>query len=69
MIPSETASFVVALHDLFDDRLAETKDKFDKLAEENGQGKIDPAMLFKGPDAYHKLLASPVDAVLITSPP
>jgi myo-inositol 2-dehydrogenase / D-chiro-inositol 1-dehydrogenase len=60
---------IVALHDLFDDRLAETKDKFDKLAEEKGQPKIDPAMLFKGPDAYHQLLAAPVDAVLITSPP
>ena len=31
--------------------------------------KIDPAMLFKGPEAYQQLLAAPVDAVLITSPP
>ena len=61
---------VVALHDLFDDRLAETRDTFDKLAEEKGQPKIDPSLLFKGPEAYHQLLASPaVDAVLITSPP
>lgn len=60
---------VVALHDLFDDRLAETKARFDKDAAEKGQPAIDPAMLFKGPDAYHRLLASPVDAVLITSPP
>src|SRR5882762_7725167 len=27
---------VVALHDLFDDRLAETRDRFDKLAAEKG---------------------------------
>lgn len=59
---------VVALHDLFDDRLAETRDKLDTLAEGKGLPKLDPAMLFKGPEAYHKLLAA-VDAVLITSPP
>ena len=60
---------VVALHDLFDDRLTETKEKIDKVAVEKGLPAIDPAMLFKGPDAYHKLLAAEVDAVLITSPP
>ncbi|PYQ02489.1 MAG: gfo/Idh/MocA family oxidoreductase [Acidobacteria bacterium] len=60
---------VIALHDLFDDRLAETRGNFDKLAEEKGAPKIADGMLFKGPDAYHKLLASGVDAVLITSPP
>jgi predicted dehydrogenase len=60
---------VVALHDLFDDRLSETRANFDKLADEKGQAKIADGMLFKGPDAYHKLLASGVDAVLITSPP
>jgi myo-inositol 2-dehydrogenase/D-chiro-inositol 1-dehydrogenase len=60
---------VVALHDLFDDRLADTRERFDKLAAEKGQPKIADGMLFKGPDAYHKLLASGVDAVLITSPP
>jgi myo-inositol 2-dehydrogenase / D-chiro-inositol 1-dehydrogenase len=60
---------VVALHDLFDDRLTETRANFDKLADEKGQGKIADGALFKGPDAYHKLLASGVDAVLITSPP
>ena len=60
---------VVALHDLFDDRLAETRERFDKLAEEKGQPKIADGMIFKGPDAYRKLLASGIDAVLITSPP
>jgi predicted dehydrogenase len=60
---------VVALHDLFDDRLAETRDRFDTLAEEKGLPKIDAALMFKGPEAYHQLLAAPVDAVLITSPP
>jgi len=60
---------VTALHDLFDDRLQETRERFDKQAEEKGLGKIADGMLFKGPEAYHKLLASDVDAVLITSPP
>jgi predicted dehydrogenase len=60
---------VIALHDLFDDRLADTRQNFDKLAEEKGLPKIADGMLFKGPDAYRKLLASGVDAVLITSPP
>jgi predicted dehydrogenase len=60
---------VVALHDLFDDRLSETRERFDKLAGEKGQPKIADGMIFKGPDAYHKLLGSGIDAVLITSPP
>jgi predicted dehydrogenase len=60
---------VVALHDLFDDRLSETREKVDQLAAEKGQAKIDPKMLFKGAEAYHRLLAAPLDAVLIASPP
>lgn len=60
---------VVALHDLFDDRLSATKESFDKIQAEKGFGPIDPKMLFKGPEAYHDLLAAPIDAVLITSPP
>jgi myo-inositol 2-dehydrogenase / D-chiro-inositol 1-dehydrogenase len=60
---------VVALCDLFDDRLAETKARFDATAAEKGLPAIDSAMLFKGPEAYHQLLAAPIDAVLITSPP
>lgn len=60
---------VVALHDLFEDRLAETRHRFDKLAEEKGQPRIADGMVFQGPQAYRKLLASGVDAVLLTSPP
>lgn len=60
---------VVALHDLFEDRLLETRDRFNKLSEERNHPKISDALLFKGADAYHKLLASGVDAVIITSPP
>ena len=60
---------IVALHDLFDDRLAETRERFDKLGEEKGLPRIADGMLFRGPQAYHKLLASGVDAVVLTSPP
>jgi myo-inositol 2-dehydrogenase/D-chiro-inositol 1-dehydrogenase len=61
---------VAALHDLFDDRLAEARERLDKVADEKGVPHIPDGMLFKGPDAYHKLLAAPgVDIVVITSPP
>jgi len=60
---------VVALHDLFDDRLAEARREFDKQAGEKGQPGIADDMVFKGPDAYRQLLKAPVDAVLIASPP
>lgn len=61
---------VAALHDLFDDRLTETRERLDKVADEKGVPRITDGMLFKGPNAYRQLLAAPgVDAVLITSPP
>lgn len=60
---------VVALHDLFDDRLAEARDRLDRVAEEKGLPKIADGMLFKGPEAYEKLLETGVDAVVLTSPP
>jgi myo-inositol 2-dehydrogenase/D-chiro-inositol 1-dehydrogenase len=59
---------VTALHDLFDDRLAQTREHFDKLAAEKDLPKIADGMLFKGLEAYHRLLAAPLDAVLISSP-
>src|SRR2546425_10216650 len=40
---------LVALHDLFDDRLAETRERFDKLAEEKGLPRIADGLRFKGP--------------------
>jgi predicted dehydrogenase len=61
---------VVAIHDLFDDRLAETRERLDKVADEKGVPKIADGMLFKGPDGYRKLVEAPgVDVVIITSPP
>ncbi len=50
---------VVALADVFDDRLAETREKLH----------VDAGRCYKGLDAYHKLLGSKLDAVAIESPP
>ena len=61
---------VTALHDLFDDRLEQTRAHFDKVAEEKGFAKLSEANIFKGGRAYEKLIQSKdVDVVLITSPP
>ena len=64
-----TPTRVVALMDLFDDRLDDTRQRFDKLTEGKDQGKISPSNVFKGGRAYEKLVQSEIDAVLITSPP
>jgi predicted dehydrogenase len=64
-----TDARVVALADLFDDRLNVTKDRFDKMAEDKGQAKISSSQIFRGSRAYEKLVGSPVDAVIISSPP
>ena len=67
---SAGGTHVVALHDLFDDRLSETRTHYDKIHEEKGLPKIADGMVFKGPEAYEKLAAAKdVDAVIITSPP
>jgi len=50
---------VAALADLFDDRLEESKANYPD----------DKPTAFRGLDAYQKLVATPCDAVLITSPP
>ena len=60
---------VVALHDVFDDRLAAARLDLDKQAAEKGLPPIADGMVFRGLEGYRDLLASPVDAVLIASPP
>jgi predicted dehydrogenase len=50
---------IVALHDIFEDRLKVGRDKF----------QVDPGHCYKGLDGYKELLASKIDAVSITSPP
>jgi len=61
---------VVALHDVFEDRLTEARAHYDKIQDEKGLPKIADGMIFKGPEAYEKLASSKdVDAIVITSPP
>src|SRR6185436_721171 len=49
---------VTALADMFEDRVLETRVKFDKLSEEKGRAKLSDSNLFKGHKAYEKLLQS-----------
>jgi myo-inositol 2-dehydrogenase / D-chiro-inositol 1-dehydrogenase len=61
---------MVALADMFDDRLASTKNSLDSRSEERGRAKIDPAKLFSGMDSYKQLLdLRDLDVAIITSPP
>jgi predicted dehydrogenase len=60
---------IVALHDLFEDKLQTARERLDKALVEKGLPKLEDKKLFRGPGAYRELLASGVDAVLITSPP
>jgi len=61
---------VVALGDLFPDKLAAARKKFDDLQAAKGYAAIDSSQLFQGPSAYEKLFDSKeVDAVYIATPP
>ena len=61
---------VVALADMFEDRLATAKDHFDSVANKQGHAGVARSQIFKGPHAYEQILASKeVDAVVITTPP
>jgi predicted dehydrogenase len=69
-IVRNTTARLVALADIFDDQLQSARAEFNRLAASKGNPAIDSAMLFKGPRAFEKLLASSeVDAVVIASPP
>jgi predicted dehydrogenase len=60
---------VVALHDLFEDKLQAARERLDKVHVEKGLPRIEDKKLFRGPGAYRELLASGIDVALITSPP
>jgi predicted dehydrogenase len=74
---AEGASFVenagarvTAIADLFADQLEKGRQHFDALQQAKGYAPIDPAQLFKGPDAYQQIANSKeVDFILITTPP
>jgi hypothetical protein len=63
---------VTALHDLFDDRLEQTRAHFGQSGRDKGHGEaLRIRNIFKGARAYERLLQfqGDVDLVLITSPP
>jgi predicted dehydrogenase len=61
---------VVALGDLFADKLAEGRKKIDTVQAAKGYAALDSSQLFQGPQAYLKLFDSKeVDAVYIATPP
>jgi predicted dehydrogenase len=65
-----TSAQVVALADLFPDRLAAGQAHFDQLNATLGHAPIDSKLLFHGPHAFEQLAASPdVDLIQISTPP
>lgn len=67
---TNTSAQVVALADLFPDRLAAGKKHFDALNAKLGHAPVDDAQLFGGPHAVEKLASSSqVDLIQISTPP
>ena len=67
---NDTKTRVVALADLFPDKLQEGKAHFDHLADTLGYAKIDPKNMFHGYKAYEELAScGDVDAIDIATPP
>jgi len=61
---------MVALADLFEDRLTAAKKHFDDVANKQGHAGVHASQMFQGPRAAEQLLASrEVDAVVIATPP
>jgi len=65
-----TTAQVVALADIFSDKLAAGKAHFDEVNSALGRAPIDNKLLFHGPHAFEQLAASPdVDLIQISTPP
>ena len=65
-----TSAQVVALADLFPDQLAAGVSHFNQLNAGLGRASIDPKLLFHGPNAFERIVASPdIDLVQISTPP
>ena len=64
---------IVAMGDLFPDRLERARSNLAKVASEDPmvarQFKVIPEKLFSGFDAYQKVLASDIDLVILATPP
>jgi predicted dehydrogenase len=60
---------IVALADLFEDRLQKAKSTFDNMAQSKGYPGIDSAQMYRGPKAYEQLANSKeIDGVIIATP-
>jgi predicted dehydrogenase len=69
-IASSGPARMVALADLFEDRLMAAKEHFDDLANHQGHAGVRANGMFQGPHAAEEMMASPeVDAVVIATPP
>jgi myo-inositol 2-dehydrogenase/D-chiro-inositol 1-dehydrogenase len=67
---ANTTAQIIALGDLFPDRIDSAKTALDAASAKASKPAIDNAMLFHGPDSLPRLLASgAVDAVYIATPP
>jgi len=67
---NNTSAQVVALADLFPDRLAAGQDHFNRVNAELGRSPIGNSHLFHGPHAYEQLAASQeIDLIQISTPP
>jgi predicted dehydrogenase len=65
-----TSAQVVALADLFPDKLSAGRDHFNQVNAALGHPPIDSKLLFHGPHAFEQLAASPdVDLIQISTPP
>lgn len=60
---------VVAIADLFDDRLQAAKKLWDGVASKNGYPGIDPKLMFKGPKAFEQIAnCDQCDIIILSSP-
>jgi myo-inositol 2-dehydrogenase/D-chiro-inositol 1-dehydrogenase len=67
---NNTGARVVALADLFPDKLEPAKTRIDQISDQKGYPKIDSKMMFHGYKAFEEVTSSPdVDAVQISTPP
>lgn len=60
---------LVALADLFEDRVTAAKQQFDPLLQKRSLASVEAARLYQGPDAFQRLASSDVDAVVIAITP
>src|SRR5580698_6572373 len=64
-----TSAQVVALADLFPDKLELGRNHFDKLNASLNRAPIDPKLLFHGPHAFEQLASADIDLIQISTPP